>query len=118
MDPHPDLLLLIAVLGLVCLSAFFSGSETGLTSVPRGKLHRLKISGNLRANAVSKLHEDKERLISGILLGNTIVNIAASAISTSLAISLLGSSGVAAATVAVTIVVLVFAEVLPKTYAT
>lgn len=117
MEFPPSLLLGFAVLGLVGISAFFSGSETGLTSISRGKIHRLKMSGNRRAIAVSKLHEDKERLISAILLGNNVVNIAASAIATSLAISLFGPSGVAIATVVVTIIVLIFAEVLPKTYA-
>lgn len=117
MESPPILILSFAVLGLIFLSAFFSGSETALTSVSRGKMHRLKMSGNRRALAVSKLHENKEQLISSILLGNNVVNIAASAIATSLAISILGPSGVALATVVLTIIVLVFAEVLPKTYA-
>lgn len=106
-----------SVAGLVLLSGFFSGSETGLTSVARPKIHKLKMSGNTRAFTVSKLRENKEQLIGSILLGNNIVNIAASAIATSLAINMFGEHGVVYATIFMTLLVLVFAEVLPKTYA-
>lgn len=107
----------ISILGLILFSAFFSGSETGLMSVTEAKIHKLKMEGNKRAATVSKLLEDKERLIGSILLGNNIVNIGASALATSLAISLVGESGVIYATAIMTILVLVFAEVMPKTYA-
>jgi len=75
------------------------------------------MEGNRRAAAVGKLHEKKEQLISAILLGNNVVNIAASAIATALAIRLFGQTGVVYATAVMTILVLIFAEVLPKTYA-
>ena len=107
----------LSVMGLIILSAFFSGSETGLTSVARAKIHKLKMEGNKRAITLSKLREDKERLIGAILLGNNVVNIGASALATSLAIQYLGESGVFYATGVMTVLVLVFAEVLPKTYA-
>jgi len=107
----------LSVMGLILLSAFFSGSETGLTSVARAKIHKLKMEGNKRAIILSKLREDKERLIGAILLGNNVVNIAASAIATALAIRYLGENGVFYATAIMTVLVLVFAEVLPKTYA-
>lgn len=107
----------LSVLGLIFISGFFSGSETGLTSVARPKIHKLKMQGDRRAIIVSKLREDKERLIGAILLGNNVVNIAASSIATSLAITYLGESGVVYATAIMTVLVLIFAEVLPKTYA-
>ncbi len=108
---------LLTVLGLIMLSAFFSGSETGLTGVAKAKIYKLKMEGDRRAIILSKLREDKERLIGAILLGNNVVNIAASAIATALAIKLFGENGVVYATAAMTVLVLVFAEVLPKTYA-
>lgn len=114
---EPIFIPMASVFGLVLLSGFFSGSETGLTSVARPKIHKLKMEGNSRAFMVSKLRENKEQLIGAILLGNNIVNIASSAIATSLAISMFGESGVVYATIFMTLLVLVFAEVLPKTYA-
>ncbi len=107
----------ISIFGLILFSAFFSGSETGLMSVSGAKIHKLKMEGNKRAGTVSKLLEDKEKLIGAILLGNNIVNIGASALATALAINLVGESGVVYATVIMTLLVLVFAEVMPKTYA-
>ncbi len=84
----------LAVLGLICMSAFFSGSETGLTSVAREKIHALKMEGNRRAETLGLIREDTEGLIGAILLGNNVVNIAASAIATAIAIELFGQSGV------------------------
>ncbi|NQW00497.1 MAG: DUF21 domain-containing protein [Rhodospirillales bacterium] len=117
MEEGSLLIPLLTVLGLILISAFFSGSETGLTSVANAKIYKLKMAGNRRAIILSKLREDKERLIGAILLGNNIVNIAASAIATALAIKLFGETGVVYATVLMTVLVLIFAEVLPKTYA-
>ncbi|GAB5562003.1 MAG: HlyC/CorC family transporter [Synoicihabitans sp.] len=108
---------LFSIFALILASGFFSGSETGLTSISRAKIHKLKMEGNRRAIAVSLLHDQKEKLIGAILLGNNVVNIAASAIATALAISLFGEPGVVIATAVMTVLVLVFAEVLPKTYA-
>ncbi|MEE8394129.1 MAG: CNNM domain-containing protein, partial [Rhodospirillales bacterium] len=108
---------LTAIAILLILSAFFSGSETALTAASRPLMHQLEHDGNRRAGLVNRLHEKKERLIGAILLGNNLVNIMASALATSLLISLYGEAGVVYATIAMTLLVLVFAEILPKTYA-
>ncbi len=108
---------LLAIAALLVASAFFSASETALTAASRTRLHHLKRKGNRRARLVSRLIERKERLIGAILLGNNAVNIFASALATSVAIGFAGEAGVAYATLAMTVLVLVFAEVLPKTYA-
>jgi Mg2+/Co2+ transporter CorB len=117
MEDGSFLIPFMSVMGLILMSAFFSGSETGMTSVSREKIHKLKMEGNKRAVILSQLREDKERLIGAILLGNNVVNIGASAIATALAIRYVGESGVIYATAVMTVLVLVFAEVLPKTYA-
>ncbi len=111
------LLSLLTIAGLLVLSAFFSGSETALTAASRARLHHLEREGNRRARLVNRLAERKERLIGAILLGNNTANIFASALATSLLIGLFGEAGVAYATLAMTLLVLIFAEVLPKTYA-
>ncbi|MEL6665668.1 MAG: HlyC/CorC family transporter [Pseudomonadota bacterium] len=109
---------LLTVLVLISLSGFFSGSETALTAASRARMHQLEKDGDQRAGLVNKLISDRERLIGAILLGNNLVNILASALATSLFVSLMpGPSGVAVATAVMTVLVLVFAEVLPKTYA-
>ncbi len=114
----PDLLFpLLSIFLLILISGFFSGSETGLTAASKGKIHKLKTSGDKRAGLVSKLREDKEGLIGTILLGNNAVNILASAIATSIAIKYFGEQGVVYVTFIMTMLVLIFAEVLPKTYA-
>ena len=102
---------------LIALSGFFSGSETALTAASRPRMHHLASGGNRRARAVERLTENRERLIGAILLGNNAVNILASALATSVLISFVGDAGVAFATIGMTFVILVFAEVLPKTYA-
>ncbi len=102
---------------LLLLSAFFSASETGLTALSRAKLHKLKMEGNKRAILVSELRQNKGSLIGAILLGNNAMNIGASAIATSLAIHQFGEEGVIYATGIMTLLVLIFGEVLPKTYA-
>ena len=106
-----------AVTVLMILSGFFSGSETALTAASRAKMHQLAEAGNRRADIVNRLRESKERLIGGILLGNNLVNILATALTSSLMIQLFGEAGVAYATIGMTVLVLIFAEVLPKTYA-
>ncbi len=106
-----------AAFGLVLLSAFFSGSETALTTSSRPRLHELEKRGERRARTVLDLKEQPERLIGGILLGNNLVNILASALATSVFLQLFGESGVIWATLVMTALVLVFGEVLPKTYA-
>ena len=108
---------LITITVLLILSAFFSGSETALTAASRPLMHQLDQSGDRRARVVNRLFEHKERLIGVILLGNNLVNIMASALATSLLIVIFGDAGVAYATITMTLLVLVFAEILPKTYA-
>ena len=108
--------ILIIVL-LLFLSAFFSGSETALTSSSRPLIHRLEQQGDKRAGIVAELQLRKERLIGAILLGNNLVNILASALATSVMITLFGEAGVVYATAMMTALVLIFSEILPKTYA-
>ena len=112
-----SLITIIAIVVLIIMSATFSGSETALTVVSRARIHKLASEGLLRAKRVLGLVEDKEKLIGGILLGNNLVNILASALATSLMINFFGDTGVFYATIIMTAVVLIFAEVLPKTYA-
>jgi len=105
------------ILGLLVLSAFFSGSETALTAASRGKLRAMADKGSRGAALALRITEDSERLIGAVLLGNNLVNILAAALATSLFTRLFGDSGVALATLVMTLLVLVFAEVMPKTYA-
>ncbi|MDX1737795.1 MAG: HlyC/CorC family transporter [Alphaproteobacteria bacterium] len=102
---------------LLLLSCFFSGSETALTASSRPRMHQLAKNGDKRAKTVIGLQERKEKMIGAILLGNNLVNILASALATSLFLTIFGEAGVAYATLVMTILVLIFAEVLPKTLA-
>ncbi len=106
-----------AIIFLVLISGLFSGSETALTAVSKAKIKQLQKKKHKRANSVAKLLETPEKLIGSILLGNNLVNILASAIATSFFINLFGATGVVYATLIMTFMILVFAEVLPKTYA-
>lgn len=108
---------LFIIILMLILSAFFSGSETALTGASKPVMHQLERSGDHRAEIVNRLHDHKERLIGAILLGNNLVNILASALATSLLIAAFGDAGVVYATLAMTLLVLIFAEILPKTYA-
>ncbi|MFZ5608178.1 MAG: HlyC/CorC family transporter [Pseudomonadota bacterium] len=110
-------LILGAILILIVLSAFFSGSETALTASSRARMRHLANEGDARAQRVEALMTHPERLIGGILLGNNLVNILSSALATSIAIRLFGETGVIYATLVMTAIVLIFAEVMPKTYA-
>lgn len=110
-------LTIIAIFVLLVLSAFFSGSETALTAASRPLMHQMEQNGDHRAGTVNKLREHTDRLIGAILLGNNLVNILASALATSVLIKAFGEAGVAYATVLITLLVLVFSEILPKTYA-
>lgn len=107
----------IAILLLLVLSAFFSGSETALTAASRGKLRSQADKGSHGAEKALKITEDSERLIGSVLLGNNLVNILATSLATALFTRAFGESGVALATLVMTVLVLVFAEVMPKTYA-
>lgn len=106
-----------AILGLLVLSAFFSGSETALTAASRGKLRARAEKGSRGAERALEITEDNERLIGSVLLGNNLVNILATSLATALFTRMFGESGVALATLVMTLLVLIFAEVLPKTYA-
>ncbi len=106
-----------AVGGLVALSAFFSGSETSLTAISRARVHRMAQRGDRRAVILEALLAAPERLIGAILLGNNLVNILASALATALFVRIFGGAGVVWATLFMTALVLVFGEVMPKTYA-
>ncbi|MES0825378.1 HlyC/CorC family transporter [Ruegeria sp. SCP11] len=106
-----------AILLLLVLSGFFSGSETALTASSRGKLRAQADKGSRGAQKALDITDDNERLIGSVLLGNNLVNILAASLATALFTRLFGESGVALATLVMTLLVLIFAEVLPKTYA-
>jgi Mg2+/Co2+ transporter CorB len=109
---------LFAILGiLIICSAYFSGSETGIMSLNRYRLRHLEKQKHKGAKRVSKLLDRPDRLIGLILIGNNLVNIAASAIATIIGLRLFGDMGILIATVALTLIVLIFAEVTPKTLA-
>lgn len=109
---------LFGVLGiLILLSAFFSGSETGMMAINRYRLRHLVKQGNRSARRVERLLRRPDRLIGVILLGNNFVNILASSVATLIALRLLGESGIAIAAILLTLVILIFAEVAPKTVA-
>jgi len=105
------------ILVLLVLSGFFSGSETALTAASRGKLRSNADKGDKGAARALIVTDDSERLIGSILLGNNLVNILATSLATALFTRAFGESGVAMATLVMTLLVLIFAEVLPKTYA-
>ncbi len=106
-----------AIALLLVLSAFFSGSETALTAASRGKLRAKADRGEKGAAKALAITEDNERLIGSVLLGNNLVNILAASLATALFTRLFGEGGVALATLVMTLLVLIFAEVLPKTVA-
>jgi Mg2+/Co2+ transporter CorB len=113
-----DVWLAIAtVLLCVAVSAFFSASETALTTASRARMHALEKNGNRRAALVNRLLASRARLIGTTLLGNTLVNIGASAVTTSILVALAGERGALYATGLMTVLLLVFAEVMPKTVA-
>ena len=107
----------VAILVLLAMSGFFSGSETALTAASRGKLRSAADRGSKGAEKALDLTEDSERLIGSVLLGNNVVNILATSLATAVLTKVFGQNGVAAATLIMTLLVLIFAEVLPKTYA-
>ncbi len=106
-----------AIAILLFISAFLSGSETALTAASRARLHAKALKGSKNAKIVEQLLNAKERLLGTLLLGNNLVNILASALATSVLISIFGDSGVIYATLIMTLAVVIFAEVLPKTWA-
>ncbi|MFN4184604.1 MAG: HlyC/CorC family transporter [Hyphomonas sp.] len=109
----------IAIVILLMISGFFSGSETALTAASRARMHALEKDGDKRARTVNRLLANRENFIGAILLGNNVVNILASVLATSLFTALFGQGGLALvlATAVMTVLVLIFSEVMPKTYA-
>jgi len=106
-----------AIFICLVLSAYFSGSETAITAVSRARIYHLILEGNKRAQSIGNLRKMKERLIGGIMIGNNTVTILGSALATDLAIRHWGANGVFYATAIMTVIVVIFGEVLPKIYA-
>ena len=111
------LYLTLAVVVLLCLSAMTSGTETAMTGASRARIYHLASEGDRRAAMVKGLLEQQERLLGALLLGNNLFNILATALAADVLIHLAGEAGVAYATLIMTALVVIFAEVLPKTYA-
>lgn len=117
MDPSVTIRIVILII-LLLLSAFFSSSETALTTVSRIRMRSLAEEGNRRAARVLTVTDNSAKMLSAILIGNNIVNLSASSIATALAIELFGSAGAGIATGILTILILIFGEISPKTMAT
>ena len=109
--------LLIILIFLVLLSGFLSGSETAITATSKARIIYQKKRGNKRAGYVLKLLDKKDNVISTLLLSNNLVNILASSLATAFFYDIFGVEGIFYATIIMTIVIVIFAEVLPKTYA-
>lgn len=116
MDPSAAIQIVVLII-LLFGSAFFSSAETSLTTVNRIKMRSLAEEGNKRAKMVIKLTENSSRMLSAILIGNNLVNLSASALATTIAYKL-GGSAVAIATGILTVLILIFGEITPKTIAT
>jgi Mg2+/Co2+ transporter CorB len=113
-----DILPIVAAIAvLLLLSAFFNASETALTASSRARMHALEQEGNASAGLVNRLLQRPEKLIGAVLLGNTLVDILAASLATGLGVILFGPAGVALATAVMTVLIVIFAAVLPKTYA-
>lgn len=108
---------IFSILALLVLSAFFSGSETALTAVSRPFLHQMEQDGSKPARRVNRLIGARDRLIGALLLGNNLVNILASSLATGTLVTIFGEAGIVYATAGMTVIVVMFGEVLPKTYA-
>ena len=107
----------LSIIGLLIISAFFSGSETALTGASKAKLTALKARGSKMAKRALDLKENGESLLGALLLGNNLVNILATSLATSVFTVLFQDNGVIIATFTMTFLILVFAEIMPKTYA-
>ena len=113
-----DVIQLLIVIFLLLLSAFFSSAETALTTSNKIRLRSMAEEGNKRAKRVLEITDDSGKMLSAILIGNNVVNLSASSIATALAIKLFGNAGAGIATGSLTILVLIFGEISPKTFAT
>ena len=112
-----DWIYLTLIIILVIVSGFFSGSETAITAVSKARIYTKIKQGNKKAKFVEKLINKKEDLISSLLLSNNLVNVLSSALATAFLYKIFGNSGIIYATLLMTFVLVIFAEVLPKTYA-
>lgn len=117
MDDPANLGQYILLVVLIALSAFFSASETAFSSVNKIRLKNYASDGNRKAERALKIAEDFDRMLSAILIGNNIVNIASASIGTVIFTKMFGAAGAAVSTVVMTIAVLIFGEILPKSYA-
>ncbi|MBN9077607.1 MAG: hypothetical protein BGN87_11005 [Rhizobiales bacterium 65-79] len=106
-----------AILLCIVVSGFFAGSETALTAASRARMHSLEHNGSIRARMVNALIDHRDRLIGALLIGNNLANILASSLATSIFLDIFGARGVAYSTAAMTVLLVVFAEVLPKSWA-
>ncbi len=114
----PDIFIFLCnILFLILLSGFFSSSETALTAVSEARIHELALQGNKRAISIERILAKKEKMISTILIGNNLVNIVASVYTTSFAIIYFEEFDLIFVTILLTILLVIFAEVIPKTYA-
>lgn len=118
MEPESSIMEIIALVLMVFLSAFFSSAETALTTVNKHRLRSLSEEGNKTAGKVLKLVENPSKMLSAILIGNNIVNISASALATTYTTEVFGSKFIGVTTGMLTLVVLLFGEITPKTLAT
>ena len=115
--PIAVIAIIVAIVVLIALSAFFNLGETALTAASRARMHALEQDGNARAAVVNRVLRSPEKMIGTILIGNTLVDVLASALASGLAVVLVGEVGVVYATIVITFLIVVFAAVLPKTYA-
>ena len=113
-----SILQIVILIILLLLSAFFSSAETALTTSNRIRMRSLAEDGDKRAKRVLQITDDSGKMLSAILIGNNIVNLSASSLATSLAIRIWGSVGAGIATGILTILILIFGEISPKTIAT
>ena len=118
MDPDSYIMEIIALVVLILLSAFFSSAETSLTTANKHRLRSLAEEGNKAAKKVLKLVENPSKMLSAILIGNNVVNISSSALATTLTTKLFGNEYIGISTGILTLVVLLFGEITPKTLAT
>lgn len=113
-----DVWIILLIIGLLIMMSFlFSGTETSVTAVSRARLHTLEANGDRRAGIVGRLVQRRDRLVGALLIGNNLVNILASALATTAMLQLFGEAGVIYATVAMTVLLVIFAEILPKSWA-
>ncbi len=113
----PLYILIGSIIGLVFLSAFFSGSETSLTSASKPRMHMLARNGKKNAGIFERIFKDKEQLICTILFANNLVNVLASALATKILIEITQTEGILYATIIMTLMILIFGELIPKTLA-